>query len=90
MEKLIIEHNHGMYLLKDVEMSTYEYTNCYGTHECYKVRGTVEQGYSVSRLFQATHTRHETPGEIMEVDLYGRKPYQRPDGTWFVSIVFCG
>lgn len=90
MERIIIEHNHGHIALCDAEMTPYEYTNQFGTHQCNIVKGTVESGYSTNRLFHATSTTHEKVGEVKEVDIWGRKPYKCADGTWRVSIVTCG
>jgi hypothetical protein len=88
--KITVEHNHGFITLENAKLVPYEYTNKFGNHKCNSVEGTVVEGASTSRLFSATHTTHEKVGEVKVVDIWGRKPYQLKDGTWFVSICTCG
>ena len=89
--KITIEHNHGFITLDNAKLMPYEYTNSRGdVFQNNDVCGTVVAGRSTDRLFQATSTKFETIGEFKTVNIWGRKPYQKGDGTWFVSICTCG
>lgn len=79
MKKLTIEHNHGVLVLADVTLD-----------EEGVATGTVISGHVTSRLFTATHTRHEEPGQVKQYPLYGRKPYETAPGEYRVSCCFCG
>jgi hypothetical protein len=88
--KITIQHNHGFITLRDAKLVPYDYTNQFGTHKCNRVEGIVEAGASTNRLFQATNTKHEPVGQFKSVEIWGRKPHQQADGTWFVDICTCG
>lgn len=85
ISQLTIRHNHGVWILQDVELIPRE-------EECRKAKGTVVKGHSTSRLFGHCATEHEVPGSVMEVDLWNRRIYQQygaPEGHMEVSIQFC-
>jgi hypothetical protein len=93
MNELYIETNHGFLHLRDVELREMELTGTSYEGRGWKVaRGTVIAGSETSRLFHATSTKRETPGEIQECPLYGRKPYCTDEAAdkWYVSCVTCG
>lgn len=85
--QITIRHNHGVYVLKDAKLLPY------GEGDCRKVKGTVVEGHSTSRLFGHSSTSHEAPGTEMEVDIWNRRvhaQYGQPEGHMTVSIEFCG
>lgn len=84
--QLTIRHNHGIYVLKDVELIPN------GDGKCRNARGTVVKGNVTSTLCGHSSTRHMTPGETMEVDIWNREVYQeygQPEGHCAVSIEYC-
>lgn len=98
-ESLLIIHNHGSLLLRDVTLEAYQrddFGYCEhrrGVHfrTWHTATGTVVRGSTTSRLFHATSTKHDTPGEIKTVDLYGRADrihYRGEQAT--IDMCFCG
>jgi hypothetical protein len=65
MNRLTIRHNHGVYILRNATIDSGGV-----------VTGVMERGTSTSRLFSATSTKYETPGEQFSYPLYGRRLYE--------------
>lgn len=86
IKKLTIEHNHGVYVLENVELLPYGDE----AKGCRKARGTVVSGGVTNRLFGATSYTPEEKGEIMEIDIWNRHCYRTNADLdhWHVSIVF--
>ena len=94
-ETLIIEHNHGAMVLRDVVLEPYTYTpdpkHYWATGYSGNVaRGRVVSGGYQNRLFSAVSSHSYEVGKEETYDLYGKMPYKRHDGVWVVSMVSCG
>ena len=98
-ETLRILHNHGFILLRDVTIEPYQHDpfgycdHRRGKHfvTWHKATGTVVDGASTSRLFHATNTKRETPGETKTVDLYGRADrIHKRAGESTIDMCSCG
>lgn len=95
MKQLTIHHNHGVLVLANVTMESYEYdARQYGGHSFtgHVASGTVVNGHSTSRLFWATSTQHDTPGKTKRYDIYGHRPQcsNKERDEWVVSVQSCG
>lgn len=91
---LTIRHNHGVDVLRDARVvKTYDY-RYHGEQRVrfvgWIVEGVVVSGYSTSRLFSATSTRHDAPGTVKRWDLYGKRPTETSPGAFVVSMESCG
>ena len=87
MKRLVIEHNHGAYVLEDVELVPYGEAR----YDCRTAKGTVIEGGVANRLFSATSYTPETKGAIKEVDIWNRSCYctDKQLDHWRCSIVLC-
>lgn len=83
MKKLVIEHNHGVYELKDAELIRTTPPRMF-------VRGTVTGGGVTNRLFWATSFTPEPVGEVREYGIW-REPrcVNKENDEWYVSNVLC-
>lgn len=86
LSQLTICHNHGQYVIKDVELIP----QGPGREHCFTARGTVVSGGQTSRLFHATSFRPEPVGEVREYDIWNRRIHDNRDGTHYVDICTCG
>lgn len=84
LQQLTICHNHGRYVIKDVELIPQD------REGCFTARGTVVSGGQTSRLFHATSFRPEPVGEVREYDIWSRRIHANGDGTHYVDICTCG
>lgn len=85
LPNLTIQHNHGSYVLKNVELIP----QGPGREDCFTARGTVVGGGQTSRLFHATSFRPEPVGEIREYDIWNRR-IRGGDDMYYVDICTCG
>lgn len=85
ISQLTIRHNHGIYVMKDVELVPYD------DKGCRKAIGTVVKGNVTSRLGAYSSTQKLTADETMEVDIWNRQIHQehnQPVGHCSVNIEF--
>jgi hypothetical protein len=94
LPKLTIQHNHGVIVLRDVEVTEYAFTNYRGEQMIgQSVTGTPVSGGWTSTLFTARSFKPVDTTKPYTHNIWARPIFQTfgcPEGEYYVDTCTCG